>query len=439
MGARTARLGFAGYAATLVVLVGVGFWNAWLMSRLGQGLGSNVDGQLKIMGAAYVALEALGVAALWLMSRAPLAARSRGLLVAATIVAGAALVIGLAERLLVDGHVVSYERVEWMLRVAGVTTAVAWAASEILLAVAGVRIAGAAGDARVRGLAIAAIVARALVLVLWLVPARLHGVVWVHRANDLLFAVLCAALAHVVMRLGGAESAQAAAPGDGRLAAEWRAPAEGISLYLGAGVARVVCALLSWGVMYGARSAQGVGDLRDVRAQLLMVATLSALATIAMLAGLWRISSAPAESRASGPALVALTLATIGFGLDLWGTYITADALDGHVGAAFFAMDALPIIGAIGGLIGLGAAVSLLLALASLGTALGRDDVAARARGAIGYVLATGALAACTLALSRAVELMVALALLALAVAIAALVQFLRAALAIGREIRARL
>jgi hypothetical protein len=439
MGARTARLGFVGYAATLLVLVGVGFWNAWVMSRLGHELGSGIDTQLKIMGALYVALEAMPVAALWLISRVPLPARTRGLLVGATLVAGVALVIGLAERLLVDGHVVSYERVAWMLRVAGVTTAVLYAASEILLAVAGVRIASAAQDERVRGLAITAIVVRALVLVLWLVPARLHWLVWVHRANDLLFALLCAALARVVMRLDGAEPPLAAAAGEGKLGAEWRAPADGISLYLGAGGARVVCALLSWGVMYGARSAQGVSDLRDVRAQLLMVATLSALATIAMLAGLWRIAAAPAEARASGPALVALTLAMIGFGLDLWGTYITADALDGHVSAAFFAMDALPIIGGIAGLLGLGAAVALLSALANLATSLGSADVAARARGAIGYVLGTGALGACTFALSRAAELMLVFALLALAVAIAALVQFLRVAFAVGREIRARL
>jgi hypothetical protein len=136
---------------------------------------------------------------------------------------------------------------------------------------------------------------------------------------------------------------------------------------------------------------------------------------------------------------VALTLALIAFGLDAWGTFITADALDGHVSAAFFAMDALPIIAGIAGLIGIGAAVALLVALRNLATSLVLPDVADRARGAIGFVLGTGALFGVALALTRAPELMLAVAVLALPLAVAALVQFLRVALAVGREIRARL
>jgi hypothetical protein len=191
--------------------------------------------------------------------------------------------------------------------------------------------------------------------------------------------------------------------------------------------------------MLGAQGAKGVGDLRDVRAQLLLVATLSAMATIVMLVGLWRITAAPLESRASGPAVVALALAVLGFGLDLWGTWVTAEALDGSVSAAFFAMDSLPIIGGIAALLGIGAAIALLTALGNLATALGLADVAGRARGAIGWVLGTAALFGVAAALSRLAELMLVVALLALPLAIAALVQFLRVAFAVGREIRARL
>jgi hypothetical protein len=440
MGARTARIGFVGYAATLVALAAIGFWHSFLIGRLGHDFGSGLDWQLKIVGALYLALEVLAVVALVFMGRVPAVTRARGLLLAAAIVGGVAFAVGLVQRLMLEAHVVSYERLETMLRIVGVTTAVTWAASEILLAVAALRIAGAVGDERVRALALGAIVVRALVLVVGLVPARIQWLVWAHRGNDLLFAALCVSLALVVMRVAEPETAAAAdGASDGRLERQWRAPADGIALYLGAGVARVLCALLGWVVMYGARSAQGVSDLRDVRAQLLMVATLSALATIGTLAGLWRIASAPPSARASGPALVALTLALIAFGLDLWGTYITADALEGHVSAAFFAMDALPIIGGVAGLLGLGVAVSLLIALANLATALACGDAAARARGAIGWVLGTGALVGTAFAAMRTVELMLPVAVIALPVAITALVQFLRAALAIRREIAARL
>jgi hypothetical protein len=438
MGARSARIGFIGYAVTLLALVGVGFWNSYLMSRLGHDRASGLDWQLKILGAVYLALEVLAITALLFMSRVPLATRARRMLIAAAIVAGVAMVVGLAQRLVLDGHMVSYERIETMLRVVNVATSILYAASEILLAVAGARIAGAARDERVRVLALIAIAARAIVLALQLVPTRFHWLVWIHRGYDLLLAALCVALAFVVTRIAEPE-ATLDAGGDGRLSAEWRAPAGGITLYLGAGVARVGCALVTWLVMFGARSAHDVSDLRDVRAQLLLVAALSAMATVAMLVALWRIAAAPLESRASGPALVALTLALIAFGLDAWGTWVTADALDGHVSAAFFAMDALPIIGGVAALLGLGVAVSLLVALGNLATALGRVEVAARARGAIGYVIAAGALMGIAIALVRMAELMLVVTVIALPLAIAALVQFLRVALAVGREIRARL
>ncbi|HXU71740.1 MAG TPA: hypothetical protein VN947_20545 [Polyangia bacterium] len=439
MGARTARIGFTSYAATLLALVGVGFWNSVLMGRLGHDAGRGLDWQFKILGGVYLGLEVLGIVALVLMTRVPVATRARRLLIAAASVAGGALVVGLVERVLVDTHLVSYERMETMLRIVNVVAAAAYTASESLLAVAAMRIARAARQERVRIGAIVALVVRAAVFVVQLVPARLDGLVWAHRASDLLFAGLCAALAVIVVRVDEPAAARVPDGGDGRLAAAWRAPADGISIYLGAAAARVACAIMSWLVMLGAQSAKGVGDLRDVRAQLLVVATLSAMATIVMLLGLWRITAAPVESRASGPAVVALALAVLGFGLDLWGTWVTAEALDGSVSAAFFAMDSLPIIGGIAALLGIGAAIALLTALGHLATALGLADVAGRARGAIGWVLGTGALFGVAAALSRMAELMLVVALLALPLAIAALVQFLRVAFAVGRDIRARL
>ena len=440
MGARNAQIGLVGYAATLVVLVGVGFWSSFLMGRLGHEHGLGLDLQFKILNALYLSLEVLAIVALAFVSRVPAVTRARRLLVASAIVAGVALVVGQGQRLIIDGHLVSYERIETMMRIIGVVTAALYAASEILLAVAGVRIAAAAGSEPVRRLAFAALAVRALLFVLQLLPIGFAGLGWLHRANNLLFAGMCVALSAVVTRIAEPRAVTVAADaGDGRLSNEWRAPADGISLYLGAGAGRVACALAGWLVMLGARSAHDLSALRDVRDQLIIVAVLTSVATITMLAALWRISSSPLESRASGPALVALTLALIGFGLDLWSTYITADALDGNVSAAFFAMDALPIIAGIAGLIGIGAAVALLVALRNLATSLVLPDVADRARGAIGFVLGTGALFGVALALTRAPELMLAVAVLALPLAVATLVQFLRVALAVGREIRARL
>jgi hypothetical protein len=435
---RTARIGFIAYAATQLAFVAVGFWDAQVVGRIGHDLSGGIDWQLKVLGAIYLGLEVLSLMALVIMSRVPPATRARRLLVAAAIVSGVAIVVGQGQRLVLDAHLLSYERIEALLRVVSVVSPILWAASEVLLGLAAMRIAEAAGSGRVRLLAMGAIGARVIVLALQFLRVRFSGGVWIHYANTLLLGALCVALALVVTRIAEPETTRDPAAGDGQLSRQWRAPGGGITLYLGGGGARVVCALLTWLVMFNARNARGVGDLRDVASQVVVVAVLSAMATITMLAGLWRISAAPPESRASGPALLALTLALISFGLDLWGTYITVDALDGHVAAAFYAMDALPIIGGIAALVGVGVAVALLVALGNLATALGRGDVAARARGAIGYVIGAGVLLGIALAMTRMAELMLAVVVIALPLAIAALVQFLRVAFAVGREIRDR-
>ncbi|MGZ3439490.1 MAG: hypothetical protein ACXVDD_08235, partial [Polyangia bacterium] len=222
MGARTARIGFVGYAVTLVALVGVGFWNAHLMSRIGRDLSSGLDWQLKILGAVYLSLEVLAITALLFMSRVPVATRARRTVIAAAIVAGVAMVVGLAQRLVLDGRMVSYERIETMLRIVNVATSILYASSEILIGVAGLRIAAAVKNERLRVLAMAAMVARAIVLALQLVPARFGWLVWIHRADDLLLAALCVALALVVTTIGEPEAALDAG-GDERLGAGWRA------------------------------------------------------------------------------------------------------------------------------------------------------------------------------------------------------------------------
>ncbi len=432
---RTARIGFIGYAVLQLAFVAAGLWDAHVVSRIAHV--SEIDGQLKVLSAIFLGLEVLSLLALVIMSRVPPSTRARRLILAAAIVCGVAVAVGQANRLVIDAHLVSYERMEAMMRDLNIATSILWAASEVLLGIAAIRIADATKSVPVRFLAIGAIVARVAVLALQLLRVRFAGGTWIHYANTLLVGALCVALAVVVKRIAEPEVAPDVYTDD-KLSPAWRAPAGGITLYLGAGAGRIVCAFLTWLVMFGARDARSAGELRDVGAQVVMVAVLSALATITMLVGLWRISAAPPESRASGPALAALTLALIGFGLDLWSTSITVDALDGHMAAAFYAMDALPIIGGIAALLGAGVAIALLLALANLATALGRASIAARARGAIAYVIGAGVLLGMALAMTRMAALMLVVVLVALPLAFTALVQFLRVAFAIGREIRER-
>jgi hypothetical protein len=170
------------------------------------------------------------------------------------------------------------------------------------------------------------------------------------------------------------------------------------------------------------------------------VAFLSGLASIAMLAGLWRISRAPAETGASGPALAALGFGVLGLVLDVVTTSITADALGGSLSAAFFAMDALPLLGFLGAALGVGAAVSLLRSLGNLAGAIGAADIAARAKATAALAGVTGAtMALAMLALKHlTTELLLFFALIVLPLAAATLVQFLRVALPLGSAIRAR-
>jgi hypothetical protein len=178
-----------------------------------------------------------------------------------------------------------------------------------------------------------------------------------------------------------------------------------------------------------------------VRDGVVTVAFFSGIATVAMLAGVWRISRAPAEAGGSGPAMAALVLMVLGFAGDLVSTAITADALGGSVSAAFFAMDALPVVAFFSMAFGAGAAISLLRAFGNMAQALGQQDLGARARGTSTLAATTGVIACIALlALTHLpAELLLLLAIVLLPLAVATLVQFLRVAVPLGRTIRARL
>jgi hypothetical protein len=96
-------------------------------------------------------------------------------------------------------------------------------------------------------------------------------------------------------------------------------------------------------------------------------------------------------------------------------------------------------LAAVSGLLGASLALALLQALARLAPALDCGDVAARARGAMGFVIVAGvALALGFTVGSRATDVLLIFAALALPMTIVALVQFLRVALAVSRVIGAR-
>jgi hypothetical protein len=236
-------------------------------------------------------------------------------------------------------------------------------------------------------------------------------------------------------------STDAAAPGDASLLPRvWATAAAGTTTYLLATAARVVFALLTIVTMVGASSAHDRSDLIAVRDQIVAVAVFSGAASVVMIIGVLFIARAPADAGAAGPAGLAAVLMFFGLLLDGGTTSITADALGGDLSAAFFAQDALPVLALVGALLGIGTAVALLTAFARMASRLARDDVARRARGAMGLVVAAGALGGLALLAAKAsTELLGLLAVVALPLAVAATVQFLRVAIAVSGTIRARL
>jgi hypothetical protein len=437
-GTRLARVGFAVYALTIGLAIGMGFWHQHVMQLLRESASVNDHRlQLKLLEASFIALEVFGILALAAATRLPASLRAGTLLWTAAGLAALGLVVSQCQRFVFEYGSVAH--VETLLRVVSVVLALSYAASEILALVVGLRVARATGADWLRGLAIAAIVSRALTAIMWQLPFAGAWTYWLQRATYILVTVACAGIAAVLSRLPETATPVVTVAPDGRLAPAWREPAAGISLYLGAAVARIVLALISYAVMASARGATSLYELRDLRGQVLTMAVLSGLASVGMLVGLWRISRAPAETRASGPALLALALGCCGLLLDGWATSITADALGGSVSAAFFAMDALPWITGLSLVLGIGLGLSLLRALGDLATALERTTLVDQTRSGSWLLVGAGAAAVLGLAMAKlATELLLVFAILAVPLALAAAVQLIRAALGVSREIRAR-
>jgi hypothetical protein len=139
--------------------------------------------------------------------------------------------------------------------------------------------------------------------------------------------------------------------------------------------------------------------------------------------------------------MVTLFLMVLGLALDLATYSITLDALGGNLSAAFFAMDALPVIAGFSTLLGVGAGVALLRSFGNMAHALGNEDLRGRARSTTVLLVIAGTVAGGgALGLQHMpTEALVLLAVVVLPIAIAAAVQFLRVAVPLGRVIRSGL
>jgi hypothetical protein len=372
---------------------------------------------------------------------------------AAAIAAGLGVVLEVAQRVYVTfGSSGGVDRIERWIAIFGGGMVLAETVEKGLVAVIAVRVGRAVGARALVPVGMGSLVATVLsftMYVVLLVRGRegAHGaaatIQTVAYYASTVLAVAAAIHAGVaVKRVPVPETPASTEPGSAEpLSPRWRAAADGIALYLGGAVARIVCALLGYLAMAGGTGDTGTPDLHGMHDSVFLVAVLSGAASLTMLAGVWRITRAPPESGGPGPAMVTLFLMILGLGTDLVTTSITLDALGGSLSAAFFAMDALPWLAAGAALLGVGAGVALLRSFGNMATALGAEELSGRARTATALLVLGGGVAGLAmLGLKHMpVEVLGVFAVVLFPVAIAALVQFLRVAVPLGRTIRGRL
>lgn len=327
----------------------------------------------------------------------------------------------------------------------------AFVVGEVLVVVVATRVGRAAAARATVPLAVAAFVALGLHLTTYVVELGLGGrtagppvlstIHWVAYYASTLLVAMASVLAGWTASRVPVEAPPAQPAPAASLSPGWRSAANGIGLYLGGAAARVACALLGYAAMASANGATSVSDLHGVRDSVLVVAVLSGVASLVMLGGVGSIARAPPDTGGTGAAMIALLLMVLGVMLDVATTSITLDALGGNLSAAFFAMDALPVIAAVSALLGVGAGVSLLRSFGNMAHALGAEDLRTRANGATMLLIVAGTVAGlAALGLKHMpTEVLGLVVVVVLPVAVAALVQFLRVAVPLGRAIRAGL
>jgi hypothetical protein len=451
--ARTSRLAFFAYTATLASEVLLGLWMRHLIAaaRSSQHLGDAIK-RVELVGYGYMAIGAVSVVALLALAKAPRAALLSRVALGAAGAAGIVVALELARRLFLtfamSRHADAFESV---VHAFGVAMFLADTLARVLVVVMVARVGCAVGSRVTAPVAVAAFAALGVSLAMEVTflalgdRAREADVLataqtMVGYASTLLVGGASILAGAVVSRVADPPpTSKPALPGP--LSPQWGAAAAGIGLYLGAVAARVLCALLGYAVMAGASGATSSSDLRGVRDSVLVCSVLSGVASLAMLTGVWRITRGPPDSGGPGPAMVTLFLMVLGLALDLATYSITLDALGGYLSAAFFAMDALPVIAGFSTLLGVGAGVALLRSFGNMAHALGNEDLRGRARSTTVLLVIAGTVAGGgALGLQHMpTEALVLLAVVVLPIAIAAAVQFLRVAVPLGRVIRSGL
>lgn len=434
------RIGFAGLSAAAVVSVATGFVQSRIFehARATHDYSSGESLATALTYAWYATLVASVVCALLAGGR-----RARG---PAWIAAGA-LGVGLLAQVAgqVLGHGSNLLAVLKAVNVASyVTTIAALGALGVVIA----RSIAATGSSQGALLAAVACGPRMALLLYSLVlqfapPSHPSEAVRTVRmllgyGAQLAFAAVTAWLAVVIVRATTAGDREARDTSEAALHADWDTVANGITLYLVAVLVRVLAAAGSFAAMKGVNPAE-FGSLHDARSAVVGAAVLGGLAGLGAIAGVVMIGRAPAadvQGRTSG--VVALML--VGLCLDAFATQTTTDALSGNVGAAFRAMDTLPVVSAIATVIGVAVSWLLLGALAKVADALELPAVAERARHAGWAIVVAGGLGAVFQLAGRGASseiLLLGLLLVVPAVVFAA-VQFLRVLFGIAGSIRAR-
>ena len=227
---------------------------------------------------------------------------------------------------------------------------------------------------------------------------------------------------------------------EGAISPEWRSVSDALGLYLGAAVARIAVAALSFATMASASGSSSLSDLRSVRDTVVLMAVVGGFASLFIIGALFKLGRAP-DDRVRGPANAAALFAIMGLLLDGVTTSITASALGGDLSAAFFAMDALPwlVVGAV--ILGIAAGTALATALAAAASHLGNPDAERQAKSVRVLIVPAGILLALSQSMGRHPPegLVVFMVVMGLPLALAAVVRLLQAIFGVRATVAARL
>ena len=329
--ARGPRVGLFVYAGCLAVEVLLGLAGRLFLARMRQGeTFTSVAKLLDLVGYGYIAVGIGAVVALTVLAGRPRTALVSRLAMAAAVAAGLGVVLELAQRVLITFcSAGSMGRMERAFEIFGAGMVLAETVEKVLVAVIAVRVGRAVGARALVPVAVGALVAALLAFAMYLLmlvrgrEESAHGAAsTIQTVAYYVSAILVAAAAMLAGWSFPRVPLPAVAASTERGSAEtlpprWRAAADGIALYLGGALARVVCAVLGYAAMAGGTGDTGTPDLRGMHDSVFVVAVLSGTASLTMLAGGWRITRAPPESGGTGPAMVTLCLMILGLATDL--------------------------------------------------------------------------------------------------------------------------